>query len=96
MVGTFGRALEVRGIPSQPNRLSADIEGDIVDENGVMALRAIRIRYQVALPAGKREEAERALRLHERGCPLANTLKGSVDITYTADFEETRGQDPPG
>ena len=52
MVGTFGRALEVRGIPSQPDRLSADIEGDIVDEDGVMALRAIRIRYRVALPAG--------------------------------------------
>ncbi len=88
MVGTFGRALEVRGIPSQPDRLSAEIEGDIVDEGGVMALRAIRIRYQVVLPAGKREEAERALRFHERGCPLANTLKGAVDVSYTADFEE--------
>ncbi len=88
MVGTFGRALEVRGIPSQPDRLSAEIEGDIVDEGGVMALRAIRIRYRVALPAGKREEAERALRFHERGCPLANTLKGAVDVSYTADFEE--------
>ena len=88
MVGTFGRALEVRGIPSQPNRLSADLEGDIVDEDGVMALRAIRIRYRVAVPSGKRAEAERALRFHERGCPLANTLKGAVDIRYTADFEE--------
>lgn len=96
MVGTFGRALEVRGIPSQPDRLSADVEGDIVDEDGVMALRAIRIRYRVALPAGKREEAERALRFHERGCPLANTLKGSVDITYAADFEEMDGQGAAG
>ena len=88
MVGTFGRALEVRGIPSQPDRLSADIEGDIVDEDGVMVLRTIRIRYRVILPPGKREEAERALRFHERGCPLANTLKGAVEVRYTADFEE--------
>ena len=88
MVGTLGRALEVRGIPSQPDRLSADIEGDVVDEGGVMALRAIRIRYRVALPPGKREEAERALRFHERGCPLANTLQGAVDVSYTAHFEE--------
>lgn len=94
MVGTFGRALEVRGIPSQPNRLSADVEGDIVDEGGVMALRAIRIRYRVALPAGKRGEAERALRFHERGCPLANTLKGAVDVSYTADFEELAAPGP--
>ena len=88
MVGTFGRALEVRGIPSQPDRLSAKVEGDIVDEDGVMALRAIRIHYRVALPRGKREEAERALRFHERGCPLANTLKGAVSLSYSADFEE--------
>lgn len=88
MVGTFGRALEVRGIPSQPNRLSADIEGDIVDEDGVMALRAIRIRYRVALPPGKRDDAERALRFHERGCPLANTLRGAVDVSYVADFQD--------
>ena len=88
MVGTFGRALEVRGIPSQPDRLSAEVEGDIVDENGVMALRAIRIVYHVALPKEKREDADRALRFHERGCPLANTLKGAVRIEYQARYRD--------
>lgn len=92
MTGTFGRALEVRGIPSHPDRLTADVEGDIVDEEGVMAIRSIRIRYRVALPRGKRAAAERALAVHERGCPLANTLRGAVRLTYTADFEE---YDPP-
>lgn len=92
MLGTFGRALETRGIPSQPNRLSAEVEGDIVDENGVMALRAIRIRYAVKLPPGKREAAERALRFHERGCPLANTLRGAVAVSYEADFTEVKAQ----
>ncbi len=91
MLGTFGRALEARGIPSQPDRLSADVEGDIVDEDGVMALRAIRIRYKLRLPAGKRQDAERALRFHERGCPLANTLRGAVAVSYAADFTELAG-----
>ena len=91
MLGTFGRALESRGIPSQPNRLTARVEGDIVDEDGVMALRAIRIRYAVKLPAGKRAAAERALRFHERGCPLATTLRGAVTVSYTADFTEVEG-----
>ncbi len=86
MVGTLGRALEARGIPSSPDRLTADVEGDIVDENGVMVLRRIRIRYRIALPAGKRPEAERALAVHERGCPLANTLRNAVELSYTADF----------
>ncbi len=88
MVGTLGRALEVRGIPSQPDRLSADVEGDIVNEDGVMALRRIRIRYRIALPSGKKAEAKRALSFHELGCPLANTLRGAVDLSYTAEFSE--------
>lgn len=86
MVGTFGRALEVRGIPSHPDRLSAEVEGDIVDEDGVMALRAIRIRYRVVLDPAKRAEADRALAFHERGCPLANTLRGAVTVDYSAEF----------
>ena len=91
MTGTFGRALEVRGIPSHPDRLSADVEGDIVDEDGVMALRAIRIRYRVKLPPGKLAAAERALAAHPRACPLANTLRGAVHIACTADFREIAG-----
>lgn len=96
MVGTLGRALEARGIPSQPNRLSATVEGDIVDESGVMALRAVRIRYRIAIPAGKREDAERALRFHERGCPLANTLRGAVALRYSADFLDLEEAQPAG
>ncbi len=88
MVGTLGRALEVRGIPSQPDRLEANVEGDVVDEGGVMALRRIRIRYRIVVPAGKRAEAERALSVHERGCPLANTLRGAVELSYTAEFSD--------
>ena len=91
MTGTFGRALEVRGIPSHPDRLSADVEGDIVDEDGVMALRAIRIRYRVVLPPGKRAAAERALAVHERGCPLANTLRGAVALSRRAEFRAAEG-----
>ena len=88
MVGTLGRALEVRGIPSQPDRLSAQVEGDVVNEDGVMALRRIRIRYQIVIPPGKDAEAQRALSFHELGCPLANTLRGAVDLSYTAEITE--------
>ncbi len=94
MVGTFGRALEARGIPSQPGRLFAEVEGDIVDEDGVMALRALRIHYRVSIPPGKKEEAERALHFHERRCPLANTLRGVVELSCTAEFSELEVSDP--
>lgn len=94
MVGTFGRALEARGIPSQPDRLTTEVEGDIVDEGGVMALRRIRIRYRLRLDPAQREAADRALEFHERGCPLANTLRGAVAVEYAAEYRDT--EDPAG
>ena len=61
MTGTLGRALEVRGIASYPDKLSPAVEGDIEDVDGVMKITRIRIHYTIKLPAGKREEAQRAL-----------------------------------
>ena len=88
MTGTLGRALEVRGIPSYPDKLSSAVEGDIEDADGVMKITRIRVHYNIKLPAGKREEAERALDVHERACPAAMSVKGAIDVAWTADFEE--------
>lgn len=89
MTGTLGRALEVRGIPSYPDRLVSDVEGDIEDVDGVMVITTIRIRYRMKVPKGKRVEAERALAFHERGCPAAMSIKGCIRVEYSAEFEET-------
>jgi organic hydroperoxide reductase OsmC/OhrA len=88
MTGTLGGALEVRGIPSYPDKLSSTVEGDIEDVDGIMKITRIRIRYNIKLPAGKRDEAQRALDVHERGCPAATSVKGCIAVEWTADFEE--------
>lgn len=88
MTGTLGGALEVRGIPSYPDRLSSTVEGDIEDVDGVMKITKIRIHYNITLPRGKREEAQRALDVHERGCPAAMSVKGCIGVEWSADFEE--------
>jgi len=88
MTGTLGRALEVRGIPSHPEKLSSQVEGDIEDVEGVMTITTIRVRYRIRIPEGKRAEAERALAFHERGCPAAMSIKGCIQVVYTADLEE--------
>ncbi len=54
-----------------------------------MKVTAIRVRYHLTVPAGKREEAERALAVFERGCPVAQTLKGCVAITHSWEITET-------
>jgi organic hydroperoxide reductase OsmC/OhrA len=91
MTGTLGRALEVRGIPSYPERLTSEVEGDIEDVDGVMTITAIRIRYRIRVPEGKRAEAERALAFHERGCPAAMSVKGCIRVEYTAEMEDLEG-----
>ncbi|HSF19324.1 MAG TPA: OsmC family protein [Vicinamibacteria bacterium] len=88
MTGTLGRALEVRGIPSYPDKLSSTVEGDIEDLDGIMRITKVRIHYRIKIPAGKKEEANRALSVHERGCPAAMTVKGCVDIKWTAELED--------
>jgi organic hydroperoxide reductase OsmC/OhrA len=89
MTGTLGRALEVRGIPSYPERLTSEVEGDIEDVDGIMTITTIRIRYRIRVPEGKRAEAERALAFHERGCPAAMSIKGCINVVYTAEMEES-------
>ncbi len=48
----------------------------------------IRVQYHLKIPHGKRPEAERALAVFERGCPVAQTLKGCVTIEHSAEIEE--------
>lgn len=53
-----------------------------------MKVTHIRVRYYLKIPKGKRAEAERALAVFERGCPVAQTLKGCVTIEHNAEIEE--------
>ena len=53
-----------------------------------MKVTAIRVTYHLTIPAGTRQEAERALAVFERGCPIAQTLKGCVAITHAWEIRE--------
>lgn len=88
MTGTLGGALEVRGIPSYPDKLSSAVEGDIEDVDGVMKITKIRVHYDLKIPVGKKDEAQRALDVHERGCPAAMSVKGCISVSWTATIEE--------
>ncbi len=53
-----------------------------------MKITKISCHYKLKIPAGKREAAERALNVFERGCPVSQTLKGSIQFEHTWDIEE--------
>jgi len=51
-------------------------------------LREIRIRYRLRVPAAARETVDRALARHQDKCPTAASLKGAVEVSWTAEIEE--------
>jgi uncharacterized OsmC-like protein len=84
----MGSALDARGIKSSPNNLVAHVEGIIENVDGVALITTIRVRYTCKIPKGKRTEAERALGVHEKGCPASQSVRRGINVEYSAEFEE--------
>ncbi|UYZ24417.1 MULTISPECIES: OsmC family protein [Mesobacillus] len=88
MVGTLSGALEARKIPTSPDKVMAKVQGTIEAPEGVLKITKISCHYELKVPAGKREAAERALNVFEQGCPVAQTLKGCIQFKHTWHIEE--------
>jgi uncharacterized OsmC-like protein len=94
MLGTLNGALEVREVRLDPDAIRAEVEGVNEVRDGVPVLTEIRIHYRLRIPAGTRERVERALDRHQSRCPTAQSLRGAVAVSWTADVEEDA--DRPG
>jgi organic hydroperoxide reductase OsmC/OhrA len=71
----------VRQIPAGPDKVKATVEGDVGAVDRVLRITAIRVRYELTVPRGKREAAERAVETHEQKCPAATTsVRGCIPI----------------
>ena len=79
----------MRDIPATPDTITATVEGDIEAIDKVLRITRIRVRYDLKIPAGKREAAERAVAKHPTGCPAANSVRGCIDLDIKADMTET-------
>lgn len=77
----------MRQIPSSGN-LSANVEGDIEEKDGVLKITSIRVAYQIKIPQGMRDKVERALQSHADKCPAYQSVKDCIDVTWDADVEE--------
>jgi len=84
----MGGALDARGIKSSPDNLVAEVEGIIENVEGIALVTAIRVKYRAKIPKGKREEAERALAVHEKGCPASQSVQRGIAVEVSAEFEE--------
>ena len=88
MLGTLNGALEAREVHIEPDDLVAEVEGVNELRGKVPVLTELRIHYRMRIPEGTRETVEKVLSRHQEFCPSAQTLKGAVEISWTADIEE--------
>ncbi len=70
------------------SRYEASVDGTIEGAGQTIRITAIHIHYRLRIPRGTREEAERALRVHEQGCPASQSVKDAIRISHDAEIEE--------
>ncbi|KPJ83333.1 MAG: hypothetical protein AMS19_04825 [Gemmatimonas sp. SG8_23] len=76
----------MRGIRVADGDISCTAEGtnEVVDR--IIVLTKIHVHYTLRLPEGAdREAVDRALASHVVKCPTAQSIKDSVEISWTAD-----------
>jgi organic hydroperoxide reductase OsmC/OhrA len=78
----------VRQIPTEPNKVDAQVEGDVEAIDRVLRISRIRVHYTIRIPRGMREAADRAVATHEQKCPAATSVRGCIPIAITADITE--------
>ena len=85
MYGTLRGALAARKVQHDTGRFTAAVEGRIAGPNKTtIRIEAIRVVYTLELLADERAAVERALRAHPTGCPVHESLKGAIPITWEA------------
>ncbi len=84
MLGTLNGALEARGVDLPGDAITAEVRGfnEIVDRLPV--LTRIEIEYSLQVPEDVREIVDWALELHQSKCPTAATLRGAVEVSWSA------------
>ncbi len=88
MLGTLAGGLEAREITLDDGAITAEVTGynEVVDR--LPLLRRIHVAYTLRIPEGTRETVERLLGKHATKCPTAMSLKGAVEVTWSAEVHE--------
>ena len=69
-----------RRVEVDPERYEAEAVGDVENVDGVLVIRRVTVTYRIALPEEHHDTARRVLDIHARGCPVARSLEGAIEI----------------
>ena len=68
--------------------LKARVEGDVEAVDRVLRISRMRVHYDIRVPKGSRDAAQRAVDTHEQKCPAATSVRGCIPIAITANIVE--------
>lgn len=88
MTGTFGSALEAREIPAGEGRLISEASGEIYKDGKVLVIRRIHVVYHLKLKPEQRPTAQKVHGFHADFCPVARSIKGSIEVTTELKLED--------
>ncbi len=73
--------LEARGIKASGGRLTAELQGKVGKEEGVLVIRHIHVKYRLQAAGHDEAKVRRAYALHPMRCPVYRTLHRCIEIT---------------
>jgi organic hydroperoxide reductase OsmC/OhrA len=88
MAGTLRGALAARGVRLTADTFKTEVEGLIEKVGSGIKITTIRVHYRLTIPREKREEAERAVAVHDRGCPATQSVSPSIKVEWDAQYDE--------
>ncbi|MBA3390385.1 MAG: OsmC family protein [Rubrobacter sp.] len=84
MLGTFAGALAARQVSF--DSLHADTVGEIEVESKVLVVKRIKQTFHLTADEEDREIIERVLEVYADSCPVARSVRDSIDISSDLDF----------
>ena len=88
-MGTFGGALEARQIDASNGKLTADVTGEVEQEDGVLVIRRVHVAMRLVAPEQVRETVERTHGIYAMRCPLYRTLHKAIELTSSYELVST-------
>lgn len=80
MLGTFGGALEARQIDASHGKLTAEIRGEVEQEEGVLVIRRVHVAMRLTAPQEVKSTVERVHDMYAMRCPLYRTLHKAIQL----------------
>ena len=90
MMGTFGGALEARQIDASNGKLTADVTGEVEQEEGVLVIRRIHVAMRLMATEDVKETVERVRGMYAMRCPLYRTLHKAIQLTSSFELVTTQ------